>query len=137
ALSLLLVFKYFDFLSALLARALSWTGVPAAPPMLRVLLPIGISFYTFTAVGYLVDVYVGKIRAERRLLRFFLFLGFFPPLVAGPIERAGHILPQLDLEKGFDYARVVSGLRLILWGLFLKVMFADTLAPIVDQVYAM
>ncbi len=136
AVSLLVVFKYFDFLSTAAAQVLGLAGVPYAPPLLNVVLPVGISFYTFQAVGYLVDVYAGILQPERRPLRFLLFLSFFPQLVAGPIERAQNLLPQLDLDAGFDYARVVRGLREILWGLALKVVFAGNLAIPVDLVYA-
>ncbi len=99
-------------------------------------LPIGLSFYTFQAIGYVIDVYVGNTPAERRVDRFAAFMSFFPQLTAGPIERAPHELPQLDNLGVFDQARATSGLRYILFGLLLKVVVADSLAPVVDAVYA-
>lgn len=100
------------------------------------ILPIGISFYTFTAAGYLIDVYVEKIEAERRLLTFFNFILFFPNFSVGPIERAEHLIPQMSRVGSFDYRRTVSAMQLILLGYFYKVVIADTLAPYVDRVYA-
>ena len=102
----------------------------------NLILPIGISFYTFLAVGYLIDVFVGNVQAERNPLRFGAMMTFFPHLTAGPIERAGHLLPQLENLGVFDYARAVAGLRAILIGLFMKIVIADTLAPHVEAVYS-
>jgi D-alanyl-lipoteichoic acid acyltransferase DltB (MBOAT superfamily) len=100
-----------------------------------VLLPVGISFYTFQAVGYLIDVYRGAVRAERDPVVYALFVAFFPQLVAGPIERTASLLPQFRGEHGFDYERAVSGLRLALWGMFKKVAVADRLAVYVNGVF--
>ncbi len=100
------------------------------------LLPIGLSFYTFQAIGYLIDVHVGRVEAEPRFHRFLGFLAFFPQLTAGPIERAPHLLPQLDRIGVFDEQNVRHGLRLILWGLVLKSVVADSLAPLVERVYS-
>jgi D-alanyl-lipoteichoic acid acyltransferase DltB (MBOAT superfamily) len=107
----------------------SWIGVD-------VVLPVGLSFYTFQALGYVIDVYVGRVRAERRLDRVLAFLAFFPQLTAGPIERANHLMPQLERLAVFDEARVRAGIRLILWGLVLKVVVADSLAPLVERIYS-
>ena len=104
-------------------------------PVLHIILPVGISFYTFQAIGYTVDVYRGTIPASRNMLRFFAFVSFFPQLVAGPIERAKNLLPQFDTERRFDYRQAVSGLCLILWGLALKLLLADRLAVFVDAVW--
>jgi hypothetical protein len=104
--------------------------------MAKIALPIGLSFYTFLAVGYLIDVYVSNVAAERSVIRFGAFMSFFPHLAAGPIERARHLLPQLERIGVFDYSRAVSGLRTILVGLFMKVVIADNLAPYVNAVYA-
>jgi alginate O-acetyltransferase complex protein AlgI len=130
----LLTFKYAAAAYALLppesAAAVRWST------MANLVLPIGISFYTFLALGYLIDVYVGSIQAERNGIRFGAFMSFFPHLTAGPIERARHLLPQLENIGQFDYSRAVSGLRVIMVGLFMKIVIADTLAPYVDSVYA-
>jgi alginate O-acetyltransferase complex protein AlgI len=104
--------------------------------MADLILPIGISFYTFLALGYLIDVYVGSFRSETNALRFAACMWFFPHLTAGPIERVRHLMPQLEHLGEFDYFRAVSGLRAILVGLFMKVVIADTLAPHVNAVYA-
>jgi alginate O-acetyltransferase complex protein AlgI len=130
----LLTFKYAATLYGLLppesAAAARWSTLA------NLILPIGLSFYTFLALGYLIDVYVGSISAERSAVRFGAFMWFFPHLTAGPIERARHLLPQLDSLGQFDYAGAVSGLRAILVGLFMKIVIADALAPYVDSVYA-
>jgi alginate O-acetyltransferase complex protein AlgI len=130
----LLTFKYAATLYAFLPpgsdAAVRWST------MANLILPIGISFYSFLALGYLIDVYVGSIPAERDGIRFAAFMWFFPHLTAGPIERARHLLPQLENIGQFDYTRAVSGLRAILTGLFMKVVIADTLAPYVDAVYS-
>jgi hypothetical protein len=111
-------------------------GLAYDPLLLKVLLPLGISFYTFQAAGYLIDVYVGTAAPERSPLRLLVFLSFFPQLVSGPIERARSLMPQLDFTAPFEYDGAVRGLREILWGLFLKIVLADTLGPIVEPVYA-
>ncbi|HWE49817.1 MAG TPA: MBOAT family O-acyltransferase [Bryobacteraceae bacterium] len=124
---LLFAFKYADFFSAMLHAGI---------PQLHWLLPVGISFHTFQAVSYTVEVYRGSVRAERNLLSYALYVAFFPQMVAGPIERPGHLLPQLHQPKNFDFPRLRSGLRLALWGLIKKSMVADLVAPLVNTVYA-
>jgi alginate O-acetyltransferase complex protein AlgI len=99
------------------------------------LLPVGLSFYTFQAVGYVIDVYVDRSVAERDPIMFGAFMSFFPQLMAGPIERAGHLIPQLSVIGRFDYGRSVEGLRSLLAGFFLKIVIADTMAPLVERVY--
>jgi D-alanyl-lipoteichoic acid acyltransferase DltB (MBOAT superfamily) len=132
-LALLFSFKYYDFAAETLRTLF---GIPEqALPVSPFLLPIGISFYTFQTLSYTIDLYRGKIEAEPNPLRFALFVAFFPQLVAGPIERARNLLPQLELRGEIDPDRLVSGLRLILWGLFKKVVIADRLALFVDAVY--
>jgi alginate O-acetyltransferase complex protein AlgI len=130
----LLTYKYAAKLYGLLppdsAAAADWSV------MANLVLPIGISFYTFLALGYLIDIYVGSIPAERNIVRFGAFIWFFPHLTAGPIERARHLMPQLENLGSFDDARAVSGLRVILTGLFMKFVIADTLAPHVEAVYS-
>ena len=132
----LFVFKYFNFFRD---AAVGLAGVlhlsVGAGPALGLLLPVGVSFYTFQSVGYIIDVYQGRLEAERNFGRFALFVAFFPQLVAGPIERGGHMLPQFRRARAFDYARVVSGLRLMAWGLFKKVVVADRLALLVNPVF--
>ncbi|MFD1468562.1 MBOAT family O-acyltransferase [Hymenobacter caeli] len=132
----LFVFKYFNFFRDAAGQLAGALHLPwAAGPALGLLLPVGVSFYTFQSVGYILDVYQGRLAAERNLGRFALFVAFFPQLVAGPIERGGHMLPQFRRTHGFDYARVVSGLRLMAWGLFKKVVVADRLALLVNPVF--
>lgn len=129
-LGILFFFKYYDF-AARIAEDLnigSW-------PILNLILPVGISFYTFQVLSYTIDVYRGEIPPEKNIVKFALFITYFPQLVAGPIERASHLLPQIRDPKKLDYTRSVDGLLLIAWGLFLKVVVADRLAPFVDMVF--
>ena len=128
-------FKYAGFFVdsfKALAGLFGWT---ITGPSIQIILPVGISFYTFQALGYTIDVYRGKIAASRNILRFFTFVAFFPQLVAGPIERASRLLPQFDQERRFDYRQAVDGFSLILKGLFLKIVIADRLGVFVDGVY--
>ena len=132
----LFIFKYFNFFRDAVGQVASALHLPyAAGPALGLLLPVGVSFYTFQSVGYIIDVYQGRLEAERNFGRFALFVAFFPQLVAGPIERGGHMLPQFKQTHTFDYQRVVSGLRLMAWGLFKKVVVADRLALLVNPVF--
>lgn len=128
----LLFFKYWVHL----INTLIASNAFEYPPFSSIVLPVGISFYTFMAIGYLVDAYVGNVEVERNPLRFVAFISFFPTLTAGPIERAGNLLPQLSNLGKFDYDRAVEGLRLILTGFFMKVVIADSLAPYVQLVYS-
>ncbi|MCC6758542.1 MAG: MBOAT family protein [Candidatus Omnitrophica bacterium] len=132
----LFVFKYFDFFNSSAAFLAQQLGVHYSPKILSIILPIGLSFHTFQSLGYVVDVYRGKVRAERHLGIYALYVMFFPQLVAGPIERAQNLLPQLRVTHSFDVSRVTDGLRLMLWGMFKKVVIADRLALVVNQVYA-
>lgn len=134
-LGLLFAFKYFNFLSRSLQAVCRYCAIPVDMPILDVVLPVGISFYTFQAVAYTVDVYQRKLAAERHLGIFALYKCFFPQLVAGPIERPAHLLPELHQPCRFDAARAWDGLQLIGWGLFKKVVIADRLALYVDSVY--
>jgi D-alanyl-lipoteichoic acid acyltransferase DltB (MBOAT superfamily) len=104
-------------------------------PMFELLLPVGISFYTFQSLGYILDVYNDKVPAERKLNIFALFTAFFPPLLSGPINRASDLMPQFKQPRAFDYQNVTQGLRLILWGLVKKMVIADHLAVYVNHVY--
>jgi alginate O-acetyltransferase complex protein AlgI len=134
-LGLLFAAKYLNFANDSLRAVLSAFNVSYNVPVVKMVLPVGISFYTFQTIGYAIDVHRGKIEPERHLGYYALFVSFFPKLVAGPIERAGHLLPQFRTHRGFDASRVVSGLRLALWGMFKKVVIADRLAVYVDGVY--
>lgn len=110
-------------------------AIPIASPVLDILLPVGISFYTFQTLSYTIDVYNRKIPAEKHFGYFALYVSFFPQLVAGPIERPQNLLPQLKIKHEFDYERVTYGLKLMAWGLFKKMVIADTLAIYVNKVY--
>jgi len=135
-LGILFFFKYFNFLNDSVARAFDIFGIAYAVPGLDILLPVGISFYTFQTLSYTIDVYRGARGPERSLTTFALYVAFFPQLVAGPIERSTHLLPQLAKQSRFDYDRVVDGLRLMIWGFVKKVVIADNLAGIVETVYS-
>jgi alginate O-acetyltransferase complex protein AlgI len=135
-LGLLAAFKYADFFLASLEAALDSCGVRAPMPLLRLVLPVGISFYTFEAISYTVDVYRGRLKAERDPTHFLLFITFFPHLVAGPIVRARDFLPQVRRPKRWDWARAELGVGLFLMGLFKKVAIADRLALYADPVFA-
>ena len=131
------VFKYFNFFVETFLDAFSLIGLEIESPALYILLPVGISFYTFQTLSYTIDIYRRKIEATDDMVAFFAFVSFFPQLVAGPIERASHLLPQFFQDRQFDYAQSVRGLRLILWGLFKKVIIADLLAEYVNLVYGL
>jgi alginate O-acetyltransferase complex protein AlgI len=129
-------FKYFNFFSDSFADVLTTFGVQSQPLYLNIVLPVGISFYTFQTISYTVDIYRGQMAPTRRLIDFALYVAFFPQLVAGPIERAKVLLPQIIGERRFDQARFMDGMHLIFWGLFKKVYVADNLAPVVNSAFA-
>jgi len=135
SLTLLLTYKYANFVSENIEQALAAAMISWDVPYLDLILPLGISFYTFQAIGYVIDVYRGETRAERHLGIFALYVSFFPQLVAGPIERSHRLLPQFRRTHTFESTRLVSGLGLILWGLFKKIVVADNIAAVVDIVY--
>lgn len=135
-LGLLGFFKYFNFFAESTTELLRAIGFSASPLVLHVILPIGLSFYTFQSLAYAVDVYRKRIEPEDELLRFALFVAYFPQLVAGPIVRAGTLLPQFSRPRRFDSAGLWSGLRLILIGLLKKVAIADAVSGSVDSVFA-
>lgn len=137
-LGILFFFKYFDFFLANCNRILSALHMELPEKGFDVLLPVGISFYTFQALGYTIDVYRGKVAPEKNILRYALFVSFFPQLVAGPIERSGSLLGQLrDLErkKLWNYENVTGGLTLMVWGLFIKMVIADRVAILVNHIF--
>lgn len=131
----LFVFKYFNFFADSLNDLLIQLGLNTNLATLEILLPVGISFYTFQSMSYTIDVYRGHIQPEKHFGVFATYIAFFPQLVAGPIERAGNMLPQFFEDHRFDYARIVSGLRLMLWGAFKKVVIADRIAEYVNTIY--
>jgi D-alanyl-lipoteichoic acid acyltransferase DltB (MBOAT superfamily) len=134
-LGLLFAFKYFNFVNDSLRTAFNQFNLFYDVPMFQVLLPVGISFYTFQTLGYSIDVYRGSVEPEHHLGRFALFVSFFPQLLAGPIGRAKALLPQFYENFDFDEVRISSGLRLMLWGMFQKVVIADRLGLYVNAVY--
>ena len=134
-LAILFFFKYFNFTIESMNTVLRYIDLPTINTSLDVLLPVGISFYTFQALGYTVDVYRGEIRAERNFFRYALFVSFFPQLVAGPIERSKNLLNQLRNPKSFSYERMCDGLMMMIWGYFLKLVIADRIAIFVDNMY--
>ena len=131
----LAVFKYYNFINDNLTELLGVFHLKNEIPMLRILLPIGLSFHTFQAMSYTIEVYRGKQQAEKHFGMYALYVMFYPQLVAGPIERPQNILHQLKEKVVFNYDHIVSGLKLILWGLFVKVVIADRLSIYVDIVY--
>ena len=129
------IFKYYNFFAASLAESLSAIGLQTNFWTLQVILPVGISFYTFHGLSYVIDIYKGRIEPEKNIVDYSLFVSYFPLLVAGPIERATHLLPQLKKKRNFNYANAIDGLRQILWGLFKKVVIADNCALFVNVIF--
>ena len=134
-LGILAVFKYYGFFADNLNLLLSQFGFSLDMPTWRIILPVGISFYTFQSLSYSIDVYRGKLPATRDVVAFCTYIAFFPQLVAGPIERATNLLPQMLSTRRFDYAEAVDGLRRILWGFFKKLVVADNCALAVNQIW--
>jgi alginate O-acetyltransferase complex protein AlgI len=131
----LAVFKYFNFFVDSFVDAFGLLGITLQKTTLNIILPVGISFYTFQTLSYTIDVYKKKLEPTKDLIAFTAFVSFFPQLVAGPIERASNLLPQFYQKRQFDYAKAVDGLRQILWGLFKKIVIADNSATIVNEVF--
>ena len=131
----LLVFKYYNFLNDSLSAGLATIGLKFALPGLNWAVPVGISFFTFQAVGYMLDVYHGRTKAEKSFIDYLLFVSFFPQIASGPINKADELLPQIKKERTFDYYQAVSGLKYLLWGMFLKVVIADRAGIYVDTVF--
>ena len=129
------VFKYYNFFAASFAEAVSKVGLHVSPWTLKVILPVGISFYTFHGLSYVIDIYKDKIKPEKNFIDYSVFVSFFPLLVAGPIERATHLLPQIQRRRVFNYEKAVDGLKQILWGLFKKVVIADQCAVFANQIF--
>jgi alginate O-acetyltransferase complex protein AlgI len=129
------LFKYYNFFQQSFADFLSIFGFKVSFWTLKVILPVGISFYTFHGLSYVIDIYKGKIKPEKNFINYSVFVSFFPLLVAGPIERATHLLPQIQKPRHFDYANAVNGLRQILWGLFKKMVIADNCAEYANMIF--
>ena len=135
-LSLLGFFKYFNFFIDSWIDLFLYLGYEIKSiSTLEIILPVGISFYTFQTMSYTIDVYRGRLKPTKDFISFASFISFFPQLVAGPIERASNLLPQILKTRKFDFDQSLSGLRLVIWGLFKKIIIADTLAPIVDNIF--
>lgn len=128
-------FKYYNFFVNSFAEALANAGVHVDVWTLKVILPVGISFYTFHGLSYVIDIYYDRIKPEKNFIDYSVFVSFFPLLVAGPIERATHLLPQIQKERKFDYNMAVDGLRQILWGLFKKIVIADNCAEYANMIF--
>jgi len=131
----LFFFKYFNFMTFTVARVLSLFAIHISPVTLDVLLPVGISFYTFQTLGYVIDVYRGKVQAEKHFGIYATFISFFPQLVAGPIERTSNLLPQIRAEHRFDDKKALEGAKLMIWGYYKKLLIADNISVYVDTVY--
>lgn len=131
----LFVFKYFNFFNGAVRSAFQYLGIAWTVPNLDILLPVGISFYTFMAVGYCIDVYRGTIKAERNFITYALYVSFFPQICAGPIGRAKDLIPQFKEKRAFRYDKVSAGVKMMLWGYFMKLCIADQLCVYVDAVF--
>lgn len=134
-LGILGVFKYYNFFATQFKVGFEHLGLHTHPVLLNFALPIGISFYTFHGMSYVFDIYHGRQKPVTNFIDYAVFVSFFPLLVAGPIERANHLLPQVQKERRFSYSQAVDGCRLILWGMFKKVVIADSLAETVDAIF--
>ncbi|MBE5870137.1 MAG: MBOAT family protein [Lachnospiraceae bacterium] len=135
-LGVLFVFKYFNFFTETVVRLLQRFALPIHPVTLKLMLPVGISFYTFQTLSYVIDVYRGEVKAERHFGRYAAFISFFPQLVAGPIERTDNLLPQINKKEfQFSYENASYGLKLMAWGFFKKLVIADNLGVYVDQIF--
>lgn len=134
-LAILFFYKYYNFVAESITNCLEAMGLVMKVPGFDILLPVGISFYIFQALGYLIDVYRGEIKAERNFITYALFISFFPQLVAGPIERSKNLLKQFKEDRAFDGEFALSGLKLMLWGYFMKLCLADRCAQYVDAVF--
>ncbi|MDH4318730.1 MAG: MBOAT family protein, partial [Desulfobulbaceae bacterium] len=134
-LGILCIFKYFNFFSENIGLVLDQLGLHLNPPLLQLILPVGISFYTFQTMSYSIDIYRDRLEARANFIDFAAFVAFFPQLVAGPIERASHFLPQLEKERTWSWDDFDRAWPLILRGYFKKLVIADTTATFVDKIY--
>ena len=129
------IFKYYDFFVTSFAEALSKAGIKTNLWTINVILPVGISFYTFHGLSYVIDIYKKRIEPVNNFIDYAVFVSFFPLLVAGPIERATHLLPQIQKSRNFEFDKAVDGLRQIIWGLFKKVVIADNISSYVNLIF--
>ncbi|MTH17554.1 MBOAT family O-acyltransferase [Flavobacterium sp. LC2016-01] len=129
------IFKYYNFFAASFSELLNTIGFKASPILLKVILPVGISFYTFHGLSYVIDIYYKRIKAEYNFVDYSLFVSYFPLLVAGPIERATHLLPQVKVKREFDFQTAKEGVYQIIWGLVKKVVIADTCATYANAIF--
>lgn len=129
------LFKYYNFFAESLVDTLTFFGIKLNIWTLHVILPVGISFYTFHGLSYVIDLYNNRIKPEKDYINYAVFVSFFPLLVAGPIERATHLLPQIIKKREFNYTKAVNGLRQILWGLFKKIVIADNCAEYANLIF--
>jgi alginate O-acetyltransferase complex protein AlgI len=128
-------FKYYNFFAFSFAEALTSIGIKSSPLLLNVILPVGISFYTFHGLSYVIDIYYKRIQPEKNVVDYALFVSYFPLLVAGPIERATHLLPQVKIKRNFDLEKAKEGIYQIIWGLVKKVVIADTCATYANAIF--
>lgn len=131
----LFFFKYYNFLNGVLTDVLSWFGIGNGLPGLNWAMPLGLSFFTLQAIGYLVDVYKGRIETEKNWWDYMLFVSFFPQIASGPISKAKDLLPQIKAKRQFDYNQCTEGLRWLLWGMFMKVVMADRVGIYVNTIF--
>jgi len=129
------IFKYYNFFASSLSEALNGIGLSTSPLLLNVVLPVGISFYTFHGLSYVIDIYLKRIKAETNFVDYSLFVSYFPLLVAGPIERATHLLPQVKVKRHFDFEKAKEGVYQFFWGLVKKVVIADTCATYANAIF--
>ena len=134
-LGFLAIFKYYNFFAFSFSEALNKIGIHSSPLLLDVILPVGISFYTFHGLSYVIDIYYKRINSEKDVIDYALFVSYFPLLVAGPIERATHLLPQVKLKRSFDFEKAKEGVYQIIWGLVKKVVIADTCATYANAIF--
>lgn len=135
-LGFLFVFKYYDFFFAYFAKAVGIAGIRVDSPLMNLVAPIGISFYSLQIIGYCLDVYRGTQAAEKHFGKYAVFVSFFPQVISGPIARAGKLIPQFSKPISFNTERIIIGIHKIMWGVFLKMVIADRLAPVVEKVFA-
>lgn len=131
----LFFFKYYNFVNDTITNALGMIGFAVGLPGLNWVMPLGLSFFTFQAVGYLADVYLQRIKAEHNWWHYMLFVSFFPQIASGPISKAVDLLPQIKKKRQFDYAQCVDGLQWLLWGMFMKVVMADRVGILVNTIF--
>jgi alginate O-acetyltransferase complex protein AlgI len=129
------VFKYYDFFASSFSELLMTFGIQSSPILLKIILPVGISFYTFHGLSYIIDIYYKRIKAEKTFIDYALFVSYFPLLVAGPIERATHLLPQIKIKREFNFEKAKEGIHQIIWGLVKKMVVADTCSQYANEIF--